>query len=69
MAKVNSVAFDPADRWLASAGADGTIRLWELNDPTAFLPAGEPVTAMDLGPGGQPLRRLSARTVTCRSAT
>jgi WD40 repeat protein len=49
---VNSVAFDPADRWLASAGVDGTIRLWELNDPTAFLPAGEPVTAMDLGPGG-----------------
>jgi WD40 repeat protein len=40
------------NRWLASAGADGTIRVWELTDPTAFLSADEPVTAMALGPEG-----------------
>jgi WD40 repeat protein len=39
-----SVAFTPDGRTLASAGADDTVRLWNVLDPTQPRPIGSPLT-------------------------
>ncbi|MGH3872371.1 MAG: hypothetical protein ACRDSR_12805 [Pseudonocardiaceae bacterium] len=41
---VNSVAFSPDGRILASASQDRTVRLWNLTDPAHPIPLGEPLT-------------------------
>ncbi len=41
---VLSVAFAPGGNTLASAGADGTVRLWNTTDPAAPTPLGSPLT-------------------------
>jgi len=43
---VRSLAFDPKGEYLASSGADGTVRIWNLNDlcevkHLEILPKGE----------------------------
>nr|WP_261326261.1 TIR domain-containing protein [Modestobacter marinus] len=42
--EVWSVAFAPDGHILASAGFDGTVRLWNLTDPAAPTPLGAPLT-------------------------
>jgi hypothetical protein len=59
--RVNALAADPAGRWLASAGTDGTVRLWEVasGEPIATLLASDDGWAVLLPDGrfklhGQP---------------
>nr|WP_308128277.1 protein kinase [Frankia sp. CiP3] len=42
--EVRSVAFSPDRRTLASAGGDGTVRLWDVTVPTAHRALGQPLT-------------------------
>ena len=41
---MNAVTFSPDGNTLATAGIDGTTRLWDLTDRTAPQPLGEPLT-------------------------
>ena len=43
-APVNSVAFSPRGRTLASGSVDGTIRLWDIIDTAHPRPLGQPLT-------------------------
>jgi WD40 repeat protein len=45
---VNAVAFSPDGKLLASAGRDGTVRLW---NPATGQPVGAPIHANSIGPG------------------
>src|SRR5262249_38592149 len=42
--QVIAVAFSPDGSTLASASADSTIRLWDVNDPKQLRPIGQPLT-------------------------
>ena len=56
---VNALAFTPDGRWLASAGADGTTRLWDVaaHDPTrppiVLRGHAGPVTSLAVAPAGR----------------
>jgi len=41
---VQSVAFSPDGRMLASGNSDGTVQLWNLTDPVQPSPLGQPLT-------------------------
>ncbi len=45
------MAFAPNAPVLASAGGDGTVRLWNVEDPAAPIPLGIPVAAHVSGAG------------------
>ena len=66
---VNSVAFSPDGRTLASSNANGTLRMWNIADPAHASPLGRPLTAdvaQQVGDGGPTcvLRWRSAPTGT-----
>ena len=39
---VDSVAFSPDKRIMATSGADGKVRLWDVTDPASPRPLGSP---------------------------
>lgn len=58
---VLDLAFDPDGRCFATAGADGSVRLWDggTGEQLVHRPLGQPVTAVAVGDG----RRLAIVTV------
>ncbi|QBS44760.1 WD40 repeat domain-containing protein [Nocardia sp. CS682] len=59
---VRGLAVSPNRKWLASAGSDGLIRLWDLSDPQAITAAGPALTghrghveSVAFGPDGRVL--------------
>src|SRR6185312_12960161 len=54
---VTSVALSPADSTVASASADGTVRLWRrgTRDAIRVLDAGRPLTSVAFSPTGNRL--------------
>ena len=56
---VNSVAFGPDGRILATGSFDGTVRIWEISDrgqpssPTALIGHTDRVTSVAFGPDGR----------------
>jgi hypothetical protein len=51
---VNSMAFSPHGHTLATGGADGMVRLWDVTDPAHPRPVGRPLNA-----GSAPVYSLS----------
>lgn len=66
-ARVNDLCFAPDDRLLATAGEDGTVRLWDTESGEqahSFVPhGGTPVTAVDFSADGERIATANAHGI------
>lgn len=53
--RVDAIAVSPDGRWLATGGQDELVRVWEAGFGPRTVPAGGPVRAVALSPGGRSL--------------